>query len=279
MRELIYTVSAAENGKTALAFLRGKGFSQRMVIKLKHAGGITRSGEILRTVDPVCEGDEVRVVMEDGGALVPNPDLNAGIAYEDEDVLVFDKPPFMTVHPSVLHRDDTLGNLFAALHPDLTFRPIHRLDMNTSGLCVCAKNRLAAARLPESAEKLYYAIVDGEPGEGIIDLPIGRVEGSIIQRQVSPNGQNALTEYSTVSTANGRSLLRIKLHTGRTHQIRVHFSHIGYPLCGDDMYGGDCSAITRQALHCGEVSFIHPVSGESVIVCSPIPEDMAALIK
>lgn len=279
MRELIYTVTAADSGKSALAFLRGRGFSQRMVITLKHAGGITRGGEILRTVDPVTEGDEVRVVMEDGGALVPNPELKAGIAYEDEDVLVFDKPPNMTVHPSVLHHDDTLGNLFASLHPDLAFRPIHRLDMNTSGLCVCAKNRLAAARLPESAEKLYYAIVDGDVGEGTLDFPIGRVEGSIIQRQVRPDGQPALTEYCTVARANGRSLLKIKLHTGRTHQIRVHFSHIGYPLCGDDMYGGDCSAIARQALHCGEVSFIHPVSGERVTVSSPIPEDMAALLK
>ncbi len=279
MREIIYTVTAAESGKTALAFLRSKGFSQRMVIKLKHAGGITRSGEILRTVDAVAEGDEVSVVMEDSGALLPNPDLKADIAYEDDDVLIFDKPPNMTVHPSVLHHDDTLGNLFAALHPELTFRPIHRLDMNTSGLCVCAKNRLAAARLPESVEKTYFAIVDGAPGEGRLDFPIGRVEGSIIQRQVRTDGQPALTEYSTVAAKNGRSLLRIKLHTGRTHQIRVHFSYIGYPLCGDDMYGGECSAISRQALHCGEVSFIHPVSGKKIEVSSPIPEDMAKLLK
>ena len=278
MRELIFKVSAADSGKSALAFLKSKGFSQRMVIRLKHAGGITRGGEILRTVDTVSEGDEVRIIMEDEGKMVPNPHLKAGIAYEDEDVIVFDKPPFMTVHPSILHHDDTLGNLFAALHTDLTFRPIHRLDMNTSGLCVCAKNRLAAANLPESTQKLYYAIIDGKAGDGTIDLPIGRTEDSIIKRMVRDDGQPALTEYTTVCCANGRSLLKIRLHTGRTHQIRVHFSYIGLPLCGDDMYGGDCTAISRQALHCGEVSFIHPVSGERVTVTSPLPEDMQTLI-
>lgn len=273
-------VSAQENGYSALDFLKGRGFSRRAIISLKNNKGLTRGGALLRTVDPVYEGETVTVKLTDEGALLPNPNIQAAVVYEDEDVIVFDKPPFVAVHPSILHYDDTLGNLFAALCEGLPFRPVNRLDRNTSGLCVCAKNRFAAAGLAGSIEKVYYAVVDGEITEGgCIDQPIDRESESIIKRCVSPTGKPARTHFSPEKNAKGRTLLCIVLETGRTHQIRVHFSHIGYPLCGDDMYGGDMSAIDRQALHCGEVSFVHPVTKEKVTLKAQLPQDMAALLE
>ena len=283
MRELNFTVSESGDGLSAAAFLRQHGFSQRMISSLKYSGGITRGGEVLRGVDTVRAGDDVRVVMEDSGGAEPNPNVSAKLVYEDDDAAVFDKPPEVPVHQSYGHRNDTLANLFAALYPDRPFRAVNRLDKNTTGLCVCAKNRLAASLLSGNVSKVYYAVVDGdisEPGE--ISAPIARVSDSIILREVRDvalGGQPAVTRYKPILRKNGRTLLEINLLTGRTHQIRVHFSYIGYPLCGDNMYGGDCSAISRQALHCGEIRFAKCVTGEQICIKSPLPEDMKALLK
>lgn len=282
MRELLLTVAENEDGLSAAAFLKKHGFSRRIISSLKFSGGITRGGEVLRGVDIVRAGDNVRVVLEDSGGAEPNDAVKAEIVFEDDDAVVFDKPPGVPVHQSFGHRNDTLANLFAALYPDRPFRAINRLDKNTSGLCVCAKNRLAASLLAGNVSKVYYAVVDGdisEPGE--ISAPIARVSDSIILREVrdiSAGGQPAVTLYNPILRKNGRTLLEIKLLTGRTHQIRVHFSHIGYPLCGDSMYGGDCSAISRQALHCGEIKFSGCVSAEQISLKSPLPEDIKALL-
>ncbi len=278
MRELILTVSEEFDGKTLMEFLTSRGFSRRIIVKLKHIeNSITRKGVLVRTIDTVHAGDEIRVVMQDEGGLIPNPELKAGIAYEDEDVIVFDKPPYMAVHPSIKHSNDTLGNLFAAMFPDTPFRAINRLDRNTSGLCVCAKNKLAAAALSKKVQKVYFAAVDGNMGKGEIEVPVGRVEDSIIYRNVTPDGQYALTLYEGILHQNNRTLVRIILKTGRTHQIRVHFAYVGFPLCGDGMYGGSLESIDRHALHCGEVSFPHPVTGETITLTSPIPQDIQAL--
>lgn len=218
--------------------------------------------------------------MQSGGALDENPDLFAPIVYEDNDVAVYDKPVDMPVHPSHLHRYDTLGNLFAAQHKDMTFRPINRLDKDTSGLCAVAKNPFSAAKLSGNIEKTYFAVVCGKlSGGGTIDAPIGRCDGSVITREVRPDGQRAVTNYTVLGGSGKYTLVRIKLETGRTHQIRVHFAHIGYPLAGDDMYGGDISDITHQALHCGELEFTLPVSGEKICLSSPIRDDMKALLE
>lgn len=279
MRELILTVSEEFDGRQLQEFLRSRGFSRRIIVKLKHAADeVTRDGVLIRTIDTVYTGDKIRVLMQDEGGLIPNPDLKAGVAYEDDDVIVFDKPPYMAVHPSIKHSSDTLGNLFAAMHPDTPFRAINRLDRNTSGLCVCAKNKLAAAGLSKKVQKVYYAIVDGDMGKGEIDVPVGRVEDSIIYRNVTPDGQYALTLYEGILHQNNRTLVRVILKTGRTHQIRVHFAYVGFPLCGDGMYGGSLEAIDRHALHCGEVSFPHPVTGEQITLSSPIPDDMQKLL-
>lgn len=282
MRELWFSVGQDEDGLSAAVFLKRRGFSRRIISSLKFSGGITRDGDVLRGVDPVRAGESVRVVLEDSGGAEPNRDVSAKIAFEDEDAVVFDKPPGVPVHQSFGHYNDTLANLFAALCPDRPFRAVNRLDKNTSGLCVCAKNRLAASMLAGNVSKVYYAVIDGDISEsGVIDAPIARVSDSIILREVrdvSEGGQEAVTCYEPILRKNGRTLLRIILKTGRTHQIRVHFSHIGFPLCGDSMYGGDCSAITRQALHCGELEFTGCVTKERISLKSPLPEDIKRLL-
>lgn len=278
MREISYTVPAEFDGVQAQVFLKSRGISRRVLTALKRSGGLTRGGGTLRTVDAVHAG-EVITLRLDGGetSVAANPELSADVVYEDEDVVVFNKPPFMPVHPSQRHHDDTLANLFAARYPGLPFRPINRLDRNTSGLCVCAKNQFAAAALSGSISKVYYAITDGTPPGDTVNAPIGRLGDSVIERCVTPDGKPAVTHFRKIA-GERRALLRITLETGRTHQIRVHMSHIGFPLCGDDMYGGDCTAISRQALHCGEVEFTLPVSGERITISAPLPEDMAAIL-
>lgn len=278
MREISYTIPAEFDGVQAQVFLKSRGISRRVLTALKRSGGLTRGGGILRTVDAVHAG-EVITLRLDGGetSVAANPELSADIVYEDEDVVVFNKPPFMPIHPSQRHHDDTLANLFAARYPGLPFRPINRLDRNTSGLCVCAKNQFAAAALSGSISKVYYAITDGTPPGDTVNAPIGRLGDSVIERCVTPDGKPAVTHFRKIA-GERRALLRITLETGRTHQIRVHMAHIGFPLCGDDMYGGDCTAISRQALHCGEVEFTLPVSGERITISAPLPEDMAAIL-
>lgn len=278
MREISYTVPAEFDGVQAQVFLKSRGISRRVLTALKRSGGLTCGGGTLRTVDAVHAG-EVITLRLDGGetSVAANPELSADVVYEDEDVVVFNKPPFMPVHPSQRHHDDTLANLFAARYPGLPFRPINRLDRNTSGLCVCAKNQFAAAALSGSISKVYYAITDGTPPGNTVNAPIGRLGDSVIERCVTPDGKPAVTHFRKIA-GERRALLRITLETGRTHQIRVHMAHIGFPLCGDDMYGGDCTAISRQALHCGEVEFTLPVSGERITISAPLPEDMAAIL-
>ena len=276
-----FTVTAADDGKNVGEFLRKCGTSRRLITKLKRTGGgITLNGAHARTVDTVRENDVVAIDMQSGEPLDANPALFAPIVYEDSDVAVYDKPVNMPVHPSHRHRNDTLGNLFAAQHGDVTFRPINRLDKDTSGLCAVAKNAFSAAKLSGSIEKTYFAVVCGKlSGGGRIDAPIGRCDGSVITREVRSDGQQAVTNYTVLDGNEKYTLVRVKLETGRTHQIRVHFAHIGYPLAGDDMYGGDTADIKEQARHCGELEFTLPVSGERVSLSSPLREDMLALVR
>ena len=279
-RELVFIAERSDDGETARSYLKKRGFSHKLITKLKAAGGIKRGGDMLRTVDILRAGDEIKVRIEDKGTVVPNPDIKAGIAFENDDVVVFDKPPGLAVHPSIVHYSDTLGNLYAALYPQSAFRPIHRLDKDTSGLCACAKNKLAASMLSAGAVKTYYAVADGEICQnGVIDAPIGRAEDSIIKREVRADGQHAVTFYKPICCKNKRTLLEISLQTGRTHQIRVHFAYIGFPLCGDELYGGDRTEIKRQALHCGKMRLKLPVTSEEIEIVSPLPLDIERLLR
>lgn len=218
--------------------------------------GITRNGKTIRSIDLVYNGDIIILNLSDEKFLDPNPELKACIIFENEDIVIFDKPAGMPVHPSIRHQGDTLGNYFAYLYPDLTFRAINRLDCNTSGLCAVAKNSYGASHYQGIIKKIYYAAAEGiTPEYGTINAPIAREQESIIKRCVRDDGQYAVTHYKRILFNQKYSLLEINLETGRTHQIRVHFSHIGYPLAGDDLYGGKCGIIDRQALHCGKMEF------------------------
>lgn len=260
-------------------FLRKEcGVSARQLSHLRHCeGGILCNGRQIRTIDTVQPGDCILLNIEDVPNIPPNPQLYAPLLFEDDDLLLFDKPAGMPVHPSQHHRMDTLGNVFAAMYPHLTYRPVHRLDQDTSGITAVAKHPIAAARLHGQMQKIYYAFCEGIlPASGTISAPIGRVEGSVILRQVSENGKYAVTHYERLQTYDTHSLARIRLETGRTHQIRVHFSHIGHPLAGDDLYGGSLEKISRHALHCGEV-FYTDIDGILHRICSPLPEDIRRL--
>lgn len=272
-------------------FLRYSGVSRRLTAKLKRVpDGITLNGGHVRTVDIIHAEDMVSIKNIDESLLEPNSVLTVPIVYEDEGVIVFDKPAGMPVHPSHKHREDTLGNCFAAMFPALTFRPINRLDKDTSGLCAAAKSAYAANVLTGNISKVYTAVTEGVPipkpvenplikwyetEEGYkIEAPIGRAADSVINREVREDGQRAVTNY-TIEKENGRlALLRISLETGRTHQIRVHFSSLGYPLAGDDLYGSSLDFCKRQALHCCEMRFVSPFGGD-VFLTSELPDDMA----
>lgn len=293
-RQTEFKVPAEWDGKTCGDFLRYSGVSRRLAAKLKRIpDGITLNGNHVRTVDIIRAGDVVSIKNIDESLLEPNGLLTVPIVYEDEGVIVFDKPAGMPVHPSHKHREDTLGNCFAAMFPALTFRPINRLDKDTSGLCAAAKSAYAANVLTGNISKVYSAVTEGVPipkpvenplikwyetVEGYkIEAPIGRAADSVINREIRADGQRAVTNY-TIEKENGKfALLRISLETGRTHQIRVHFSSLGYPLAGDDLYGGSLDLCKRQALHCCEMRFVSPF-GENVLLTSLLPDDMGRLV-
>ncbi|MGN0641853.1 MAG: RluA family pseudouridine synthase [Huintestinicola sp.] len=252
-----------------------------MIIKLKQTeNGITRNGILCKTTDRLLRGDTIVLTLPaDEKAQDANHLLSVPKVYEDEDIVIYNKPSGMPVHPSAKHRQDTLGNCFAAEYGGLAFRPVNRLDKDTSGLCLIAKNPLAANISSESISKVYYAAVSGRIAEsGRIDAPIARERKSIIKRVVRSDGKHAVTNYTPLRSNGKYTLLEITLETGRTHQIRVHMAHIGHPLAGDDLYGGSREDISRQALHCGRMTLTHPVTGETITASAPLPEDMCTLI-
>ena len=258
-----------------------QGVSKRLLTRLKRIeGGMTRDGKLIRSIDMVENGDEILLRFGDNSFLEPNPALEVPVAYESDSIIVFNKPSGMPVHPSIKHQGDTLGNKFAAMFPELTFRAVNRLDRDTSGLCITAKNALAANLLQGKCEKVYYAAVTGEiPESGTINAPIARERESIIIRCVREDGQYAVTHYKRMAYSGKYSLAEIHLETGRTHQIRVHFAYIGHPLAGDDLYGGTRDNIARQALHCGQLTFTEPLTGEKVTVRAELPDDIKNLME
>ena len=228
MKTFRYTVPAKDNGKRLQDFLRGRHrYSHRLIVELKR-GGMAVNGAHRRMVDPVFEGDRIEITFqEEPCALVPNGSLAVPVVYEDEDLVIFDKPADMSVHPAAEGVDDSLGNFFAYRYRnELTFRPVSRLDKNTTGLCMSAKSTLSAGLLIGQVEKEYLAIAEGllPNDEGVITVPIGRVEGSIILRKPDPDGQSAVTHYRVLQRTNSHTLVSVQLETGRTHQIRVHFA-------------------------------------------------------
>ena len=283
-RRIELIISPDEDGLRTGEILRLRGFSARRTAKIKRTeNGLTVNGVSVGTGNILRSGDVLSVYMpEEGKAPRSSPRLLglAPVIYEDDDVIVFAKPVNMPVHTSQGHRDDALENLFAAVCPGTAFRPIYRLDKDTSGLVPVAKNAHAARLLQNNINKVYFAAAEGTlRRDGVIDAPIGREDGSVIRRCVRPDGQHARTVYTIIKGNGLHTLVRVVPETGRTHQIRVHFAHIGHPLAGDDLYGGSRERIAFQALHCGEISFVSPVSGKEVVLSENLREDISGLFE
>ncbi len=282
MRQISYPITEEDNGRQVRIFLKfGQGYSSRMITKLrKIPNAILLNGVPVFTTALLHTGDVLTITLPQEENLATPLAAPLAPLYEDEDLLVFNKPSDMPVHQAKRHQEDTLANVFAhymqGQGSSARFRPVNRLDRCTSGLVVVAKNQFCAGKLNGHVQKEYLALAGGciENDEGKIQAPIKRVEGTHILRCVAPGGQYALTEYKCIFKNKYASLLRVWLPTGRTHQIRVHMQYIGHPLIGDELYGGDTSYLNRQALHCQTVCFIHPVSQKPVTVTSALPQDI-----
>lgn len=282
MREIIFKIDDKNSGLMIRDFLRNFGVSSALLTKLKQdENGIKLNGKFAKAIEVLKSGDNLTVNIKNSGKMPEKFECeNVKVAYNDEDILVLNKPPLMPVHESRNHRGDTLANVAACyMESDCAFRAVYRLDRDTSGLVLIAKNELAASKLAGKIKKDYYAVVSGKfEGRGTIDLPIRRVQESIIERGVFDDGERAITHYEAIKTDGENTLLKLNLETGRTHQIRVHFSHLGAPLLGDTLYRGNCEKINRQALHCKTIYFTHPITHEKITVDSDFPKDFKGLI-
>ena len=285
MRHIEFIINEAYDGQKVIAYLRGEAkLSARLVNSLKRIEkGITLNGEHIRTVDILHNGDILAVnIPEDNNEIEP-VEYPLDVVYEDNDIIVINKPAGLAMHPTHNHQGDTLANAVTAYlvskGANTAFRAVGRLDKSTSGLVVCALNKYAAASLAGNFEKTYFALVKGEfDGSGTIDKPIYRPDPMKTLRATGETGDYAVTHWESLWTDGKISLLRINLETGRTHQIRVHFASEGAPLCGDDMYGSTDTRISRGALHCGEMTLIHPVSGEQMGFKVPFPDDFNKML-
>ncbi len=289
-RRIDFTIDEQYDGQRVLDFLREKAnASARLITKLKHDyDGIMLNFEHIRTIDTIHKGDILSITLpadkEERTSLVEPLPYPLKVYYEDEDLLIVEKPAGLPLHPSHNHQGDTLANA-VAYHLEMqgkssVFRSIGRLDRGTSGIVVCGLNKFVTGILNGKIYKEYIALCEGiYEGEGIIDRPIYRPDPIKTFRTVDERGETAITEWKALSNHNGKTLLRIHLTTGRTHQIRVHFSSLGTALTGDTMYGTPREDISRQALHCCYCKFTHPVTNEIIEIESPLPEDIAQFVK
>lgn len=255
--------------------------------------GILVDGQRVNTRCCPSEGQVLSVQLSDPerrSGIVPSPG-SVDIVFEDADIIVLNKAPGLSVHPGPGHFSDTLGNFLLYYYDesgqDCDFHPVHRLDRGTSGLMVAAKHPHAQEVLKQQLHtdafrREYLAVCEGlpHPASGTVDAPLGPKPGSLVEQMVRPDGKQARTHYRVLEEKGGRALLRLKLDTGRTHQIRVHMAHLGHPLTGDFLYGTeDHDLIPRPALHSAFLSFRHPISGEKLDFSLPLPEDMERLLQ
>ena len=283
-----YQITENERGTTVLDFLRKKGFSRHILSSMKaDKEALTRNGQRIGGREQLLAGDYFRVrLLEtvDSDGIIP-VSMPLSILYEDEDILVINKPADMPVHPSIGNYTNTLANgvtaYLDAKGEHSPFRCINRLDRDTSGALILAKNAFSAAVLStqmrnRQIRRTYLAVVEGiTPPNGTISAPISRVDDSVIERHVDfLHGEPAVTHYERLETKNEHSLLEIHLETGRTHQIRVHMGYIGHPLPADYLYHPEYDCFKRQPLHSLQLEFRHPVTDKSMCLLAPIPGDM-----
>lgn len=284
-RKIECTVPYELDGEKLIVVLRGYlKISARLLPKLKNdPEGLLRNGEHIRTVDRVKCGDVITVTFPDEECLIePSDTKGLVIVYEDEDILIVNKSADIAMHPTHNHQGDTLANKIVAYFKEKSknavFRAVGRLDKCTSGLVIIALNAHSANILSENVEKEYLALVGGEyKGSGTINKSIIRPDPMKTYRWVGDDGEYAVTHWKALKTDGKRTLMKISLETGRTHQIRVHFASEGTPLLGDDMYGSKELCVPRAALHCHKLSFIHPVTKNPLTFEAPLPDDMKAI--
>ena len=309
MEKFSFTVSPEEEGLQLKKLVKQKfRFSSRFMTKVKYQDLLRVDGAAVPGWHTASAGQVVEVLRPDEDSHFDPQDIPVSILYEDDDLMFIDKQPGVTVHPTKGHPDGTIANglmkLLIERNDTFKIRFVNRLDMDTSGVLLVAKNSHAQADLNRQMScgetcKKYYAVCSGiiSGDEFTIDAPIGSPFPGSKSRTVREDGYPSVTEvrvlrrFQPVSDgfgaetgihtfdAEGASLLEIRLLTGRTHQIRVHLSHIGHPLLGDPLYGGDTSVFGRQALHAYSFSCVHPITKERLTVESPLPKDITELIR
>ena len=265
--------------------------STRLKNKLIKNNRIFLNDNVCDTRIPVKIGDKLIIDFnynEDNSNIVPT-EMNLDIVYEDEWLLVVNKPSGITIHPSILHFNNSLSNgicfYFDKIGLKKKIRPVNRLDKDTSGLVIFAKceyiQECLSLQMQEGIlKKEYLCLVSGTINQksGTINLPIARKEGSIMERCINEKGKQAITHYKVLKEFKNYSLVECRLETGRTHQIRLHMASIGHPLLGDTLYGTSSSLISRQALHSYKIKFIHPITKKEIELIAKLPQDINTCI-
>lgn len=292
-RTLSYIIDDKNNFLTIGEFLQEQDYSRHVIIHLKQTEqGILLNNKWAYVHTVLNAGDilTVQIIEETSSEnIVPTP-MQLDIVYEDEDIIVINKAANTPIHPSINNYDNSLANGLAYYYQKqnlpFIFRCVNRLDKDTTGLVLLAKNIYSSSVLSNQVRnrqihREYLAIVEGKlKQEGTINAPIGRKEGSIIERCIDfEKGQSAITHYKVTAYNNGYSLASIILETGRTHQIRVHMKYINHPLPGDFIYNPNYHHINRQALHSYKLSFLHPITKEAMTFTAPLPDDMRILLQ
>ena len=281
-RVISYIIDESFDGlKIGVLLKFRKGYSTSLIRSIKTIkNGIMLDNQPVRTIDVVHTGNILTVTLPEETSEIEPMECELDIVYEDDDILVINKSPFMAMHPTHNHQGDTLANgVVAHLKNEgksTVFRAVGRLDKGTSGLVVCALNPLAACKLSGKVEKEYYAVVKGNMEvQGTVDTPVYRPDPMKTLRACSRElgTENAVTHWTLVKQYENKALIRLKLETGRTHQIRVHMASIGHPLAGDTYYGDFEPRHGHQLLHCGKCSLIHPVTDEKMEFIAKLPAE------
>lgn len=293
-RNIDYIIDEDSAGLRVEQFLRRKRYSGQNLSEIKRMPkSILVNGVHYYMRQELSKGDhlQVRICETQNSEKIPPTKLPLDIIYEDEDLLVLNKPAGMPIHPSLNNYTNSMANAlayyFQSQGKPFIFRCCNRLDRDTSGLTIVSKHLVSGSILSDMTKyrevhREYLAIARGSvtPSEGTIQAPLGRKEGTIIERTVDwEHGEDAVTHYKVVKEANGHSLVSLRLETGRTHQIRIHMKYLGYPLIGDYLYNPDMEYMTRQALHSHHMEFTHPITGEHMSFTAPLPEDMVRVMQ
>lgn len=293
-RNIDYIIDEDSAGLRVEQFLRRKRYSGQNLSEIKRMPkSILVNGVHYYMRQELSTGDhlQVRICETQNSEKIPPTKLPLDIIYEDEDLLVLNKPAGMPIHPSLNNYTNSIANAlayyFQSQGKPFIFRCYNRLDRDTSGLTIVSKHLVSGSILSDMTKyrevhREYLAIARGSvtPSEGTIQAPLGRKEGTIIERTVDwEHGEDAVTHYKVVKEANGHSLVSLRLETGRTHQIRIHMKYLGYPLIGDYLYNPDMEYMTRQALHSHHMEFTHPITGAHMSFTAPLPEDMARVMQ